>query len=69
MMRNLGIYIHIPFCVSKCAYCDFFSAPADEGVREKYAAALVRQIKENTLVNPAGTPLRENEARGIPVIR
>ena len=53
MMRNLGIYIHIPFCVSKCAYCDFFSAPADEGVREKYAAALVRQIKENTLVNPA----------------
>ena len=25
--KRLGIYIHIPFCISKCAYCDFNSAP------------------------------------------
>lgn len=52
MMRDLGIYIHIPFCVSKCAYCDFFSAPATDDVKEKYAAALVRQVKENKMVSP-----------------
>ena len=29
-MEPLGLYIHIPFCVRKCKYCDFLSAPADE---------------------------------------
>ena len=27
-MRELELYIHIPFCVSKCKYCDFLSAPS-----------------------------------------
>lgn len=38
---KLGIYIHIPFCRSKCAYCDFYSfVPGGEEVFEKYAAAV-----------------------------
>jgi oxygen-independent coproporphyrinogen-3 oxidase len=30
-MKNLSVYIHIPFCVRKCLYCDFLSFPTDEG--------------------------------------
>lgn len=32
-MRELSIYIHIPFCVRKCLYCDFLSFPVQEGQR------------------------------------
>ena len=48
MIRNkeLEIYIHIPFCVKKCAYCDFLSGPQDEGIREKYVNALIEEICE-----------------------
>lgn len=42
--RQLGLYIHIPFCVQKCLYCDFLSAPAGEGERERYVEALCREI-------------------------
>ena len=42
--RTTGIYIHIPFCVKKCNYCAFLSAPADEETREKYVQALIREI-------------------------
>ncbi len=38
------IYIHIPFCVRKCAYCDFLSFPSDEETREQYVQALCREI-------------------------
>ena len=31
-MKNLEIYIHIPFCVRKCEYCDFLSFPADDEI-------------------------------------
>jgi oxygen-independent coproporphyrinogen-3 oxidase len=41
----LSLYIHFPFCVRKCAYCDFLSAPADEETREAYVDALAREIK------------------------
>lgn len=44
--RELEIYIHIPFCVQKCAYCDFLSAPADEAVREQYIDALKEEIRQ-----------------------
>ncbi len=44
-MKELELYIHIPFCVQKCAYCDFLSAPADENKRQEYVAALVREIQ------------------------
>lgn len=46
--KTLGIYIHIPFCVRKCLYCDFLSAPAGEGEMERYIAALVREIEEES---------------------
>lgn len=42
--RNLELYIHIPFCVRKCLYCDFLSAPAGEETRERYVEALVSEI-------------------------
>ncbi len=43
--RTTGIYIHIPFCVRKCNYCAFLSAPADEATRESYVQALLREIR------------------------
>ena len=39
-----GIYIHIPFCVAKCRYCDFVSRPLSAGALEPYLAALDREI-------------------------
>ena len=42
-METLGIYIHIPFCVKKCAYCDFYSL-CDLSLRESYVNALIAQI-------------------------
>lgn len=45
MKKKLGIYIHIPFCVRKCAYCDFLSAPADAETRDAYVRALKEEIR------------------------
>lgn len=42
--KQLELYIHIPFCVRKCQYCDFLSFPADEATRKAYVDALVREI-------------------------
>jgi len=39
-----GVYIHIPFCVAKCNYCDFVSRPLAAGALEPYLAALEREI-------------------------
>lgn len=44
-MKDLGIYIHIPFCASKCFYCDFFSMPSDEQTKEEYVNAVCKQIE------------------------
>lgn len=43
--RELELYIHIPFCVKKCAYCDFLSGPSDGQTKRKYADALIREIE------------------------
>ena len=40
-----GIYIHVPFCKSKCTYCDFASFPKEIGKAEAYFACLYREIK------------------------
>lgn len=40
----MELYIHIPFCVRKCLYCDFLSFAADETTREKYVQELLREI-------------------------
>lgn len=45
MKKDLEIYIHIPFCVKKCAYCDFLSGPQDRGTIEKYVEKLTEEIK------------------------
>ena len=42
--RPLGLYIHIPFCVQKCKYCDFLSAPADDATKKQYVEALCKEI-------------------------
>lgn len=43
--RELELYVHIPFCVKKCAYCDFLSAPAGEREIHAYTDALIREIR------------------------
>lgn len=45
MKKDLGIYIHIPFCARKCAYCDFLSEPATEEVKVQYVKALKKEIE------------------------
>lgn len=45
-MRELELYFHIPFCVKKCLYCDFLSAPADADMREAYMNALLTEVKQ-----------------------
>ncbi|MBQ8850106.1 MAG: radical SAM family heme chaperone HemW [Clostridia bacterium] len=47
MNNSLGIYIHIPFCIKKCRYCDFCSFPDKDGERvRKYTDELCRRISE-----------------------
>lgn len=46
IMKSISIYIHIPFCVKKCQYCDFLSAPADSRAQEVYLRTLKQEIRE-----------------------
>lgn len=46
--KELSIYIHIPFCVKKCLYCDFLSSPAGEGDYRRYVEALIREIVQES---------------------
>ena len=46
MEKPLGLYLHIPFCKSKCAYCDFYSLPHSEEKMDAYTAALIRHLEE-----------------------
>ena len=48
--EKLGIYIHIPFCKSKCDYCDFYSLAGAEGRMDAYQKALLAHMKETSLV-------------------
>ena len=43
-MKTVGLYLHTPFCRSKCAYCDFFSSAADESEYERYTYELIEKI-------------------------
>lgn len=47
----LGIYVHIPFCCSKCTYCDFYSL-TDESLRESYLEAVCTHIREAGALAP-----------------
>lgn len=55
-----SLYVHVPFCRSKCAYCDFASSAtrADDPLPAAYARAIARQVREvgeTGLLNPCGT--------------
>lgn len=41
----MELYIHVPFCVKKCAYCDFLSFPADEGTKRRYVEKLMEEMR------------------------
>ena len=43
--RNLELYLHIPFCVRKCNYCDFFSASGTPKEQADYVSAMVQEIQ------------------------
>ena len=43
--KELELYVHIPFCVRKCAYCDFPSFPSGEAERKAYVDALIQEIQ------------------------
>ncbi len=42
--KGMGLYLHIPFCVKKCEYCDFLSAPATKEIRQAYVNQLEQEI-------------------------
>ena len=46
-MKELGLYIHIPFCKQKCKYCDFISFSNKESYVEKYIKALKNEVINN----------------------
>ena len=50
MAGSLGIYVHIPFCVRKCFYCDFCSSAASAQTQELYVSALVKDIESSSYV-------------------
>ncbi len=58
-MREIELYVHIPFCVRKCNYCDFLSAPCDDISKERYVNALCKEILAS------GSLLQEYEVSSI----
>lgn len=73
----MELYIHIPFCVKKCAYCDFLSFPADGKTQQAYIQALLKELDFygkkyrdrviTTIYIGGGTPswLSEDEIRAV----
>ena len=57
MSNPIGIYLHVPFCESKCAYCDFYSYKADAAVYDSYTETLTEHLKiaGDRLNRPADT--------------
>ena len=64
MRTDIGLYVHVPFCVRKCNYCDFASVSADSVFRDKYIAHLCSEIQSyerekpriNSVFFGGGTP-------------
>lgn len=64
-MKNIGLYLHIPFCKSKCPYCDFYSFSGKDAQKDEYTSVLkdrivssisTLQCKVDTLYIGGGTP-------------
>ncbi len=58
-----GVYIHVPFCVQKCPYCDFYSVKSQDNLQQQYADAVCEEIlsypqntKCDTIYFGGGTP-------------
>lgn len=51
MKKEIGLYVHIPFCKQKCYYCDFVSFAGQEQMEEKYVNALKKEIEKYALEN------------------
>jgi len=76
-MTGMGLYVHIPFCASRCPYCDFATAPATSALRSRYLATLAEEIaregralsrpRVRTLYVGGGTPslLEPQEIRAL----
>ena len=73
---SLGLYLHIPYCFSKCRYCDFYSHPGERGVPDAYVDALLRELARfapdaplhpDTVYFGGGTPslLRPEQVRRL----
>jgi coproporphyrinogen III oxidase-like Fe-S oxidoreductase len=59
--KRPSLYIHIPFCARKCAYCDFYSVVYDKGRAEAYVDVICRQVNRidepvSTIFIGGGTP-------------
>ena len=50
-MKKVGIYVHIPFCVKKCKYCDFVSFENKFDMQEKYVKCLTQEIDNCNITN------------------
>jgi oxygen-independent coproporphyrinogen III oxidase len=65
----LGLYVHIPFCVSKCRYCDFYSVAGQDGQMDSYIDSLLQEAEKyagtnfDTLFIGGGTPSLLGAAR------
>ena len=77
--KTLGLYIHIPFCKSKCVYCDFYSLAGNEGRMDDYMDALCAHLTEtapfaagytvDTVYFGGGTPSYFGEKRLVKVLK
>ncbi len=70
------LYIHIPFCIRKCSYCDFLSFSSDENTRQKYVEALKKELIYNSRIlyhketgDTCVSPSDENRNSEVPVVR
>lgn len=75
-LTDLGLYLHIPFCKRKCAYCDFYSGVFTEELLDKYVDSLIKSLEQwggkfsrpiNTVYIGGGTPSLLNK-RIIPLL-
>ena len=53
MKKEIGLYVHIPFCVQKCAYCDFASFAGREQDEAAYVDAVLREAKKRGRIDAA----------------
>lgn len=75
-MKSIGIYIHIPFCIHKCSYCDFNSYAGLDRLTEDFCDALIREIRDmrdvdrevKTVFFGGGTPTYLNSERLVSIL-